>query len=229
MNKNELRLILEEGEGYKIEFKESLANIDREIVAFANSSGGRIFLGITDNKEIQDIAITNKLKSQMQDIANNCQPEDFGKKSVLRNPNIANLLNRIEYIEKMGTGISKIKRLIKSAGLPAAKFEFNTFFTATFGRPKAKKEKPIPQSGAEKFGIKFGIKGSRLKRMTDILNALLNEKTFSVADFSGRNRVTSRVIEKDLEFLKVQGIIEFHGARKTGRYVITGEGRKLMK
>lgn len=35
MNKNELLLILEEGEGYKIEFREALTNIDREIVSFA--------------------------------------------------------------------------------------------------------------------------------------------------------------------------------------------------
>jgi ATP-dependent DNA helicase RecG len=40
MNQQELMLILQEGEGYKIEFKEKLANIDKEIVAFANSSGG---------------------------------------------------------------------------------------------------------------------------------------------------------------------------------------------
>ena len=31
MNENELRQVIEEGEGYKIEFKESLANLD-EIV-----------------------------------------------------------------------------------------------------------------------------------------------------------------------------------------------------
>ena len=74
MNKDELQLILEEGEGYRIEFKESMTSIDKELVAFANSSGGRIFLGITDNKKIKSVKITNKLKSQVQDIANNCQP-----------------------------------------------------------------------------------------------------------------------------------------------------------
>ena len=40
MNKDELQLILEEGEGYRIEFKESMTSIDKELVAFANSSGG---------------------------------------------------------------------------------------------------------------------------------------------------------------------------------------------
>jgi len=74
MNEKELQLILEEGEGYRIEFKESPVNLEREFVAFANSSGGRIFLGITDNKKVNGIKITNKLKSQIQDIANNCEP-----------------------------------------------------------------------------------------------------------------------------------------------------------
>ncbi len=74
MNQEELNLILDEGEGYKIEFKEQLSNIDKEFVAFANSSGGKIFLGVSDDKKIKGITITNKLKSQIQDIANNCEP-----------------------------------------------------------------------------------------------------------------------------------------------------------
>ena len=74
MNKEELRLILEEGEGYRIEFKESLANLDKELVSFANSSGGRIFLGVADDGRIKGIQASNRLKSQIQDIANHCQP-----------------------------------------------------------------------------------------------------------------------------------------------------------
>lgn len=36
--------------------------------------------------------------------------EDFGKVSLLRNPNIANLMQRIEYIEKMGSGCKTVGR-----------------------------------------------------------------------------------------------------------------------
>ncbi len=75
MDRKELGMILKEGEGYKIEFKESLNNLDKELVAFANSSGGRIFLGVTDESEIKGIEITNELKSRIQDIANNCRPK----------------------------------------------------------------------------------------------------------------------------------------------------------
>jgi len=72
MREKEFQLILEEGEGYKIEFKESLSNIDREFIAFSNASGGRVFLGITDGRKIKGVNITDKLKSQIQDIANKC-------------------------------------------------------------------------------------------------------------------------------------------------------------
>ncbi len=75
MNKRELSLILKEGEGYKIEFKEGFNNLDKEIVAFANSSGGRVFLGVTDEGKIKGIGVTNELKSRIQDIANNCRPK----------------------------------------------------------------------------------------------------------------------------------------------------------
>jgi len=74
MDKKELKFILQEGEGLKIEFKEGINGIDKEIAAFANSDGGRIFIGIDDKNKIKGIKITNKLKSQIQDIARNCDP-----------------------------------------------------------------------------------------------------------------------------------------------------------
>ena len=69
-----LKLKCAEGDGFKVEFKEKLANLDREIVAFANASGGEIYLGVSDNGGIKGIELTNTLLSQIQDIAQNCDP-----------------------------------------------------------------------------------------------------------------------------------------------------------
>jgi ATP-dependent DNA helicase RecG len=74
VNKKEFKFILQEGEGYLIEFKERVANIDKEMVSFANGAGGRIFIGIADDGKVIGIDASNKLKSQIQDIANNCEP-----------------------------------------------------------------------------------------------------------------------------------------------------------
>lgn len=67
-------LILKEGEGQKVEFKEKLSALSSEMVAFANANGGHIYLGLTDQGNIKPLTFTNKLKSQLTDIARNCDP-----------------------------------------------------------------------------------------------------------------------------------------------------------
>jgi ATP-dependent DNA helicase RecG len=74
MKEEGLDFILQEGEGYKIEFKETASGIDKDIVAFSNAEGGRIFIGISDDKKIIGINLTNRLKSEIQNIARNCDP-----------------------------------------------------------------------------------------------------------------------------------------------------------
>ncbi len=75
MTKDELHKILELGEGQYIEFKESIdKGLQKEMVAFANASGGFIYIGISDNSEIKGINLSNTLKSQIQDTARNCDP-----------------------------------------------------------------------------------------------------------------------------------------------------------
>ena len=39
LTRKELQIVLQEGEGYRIEFKEKLSELDKELVAFANASG----------------------------------------------------------------------------------------------------------------------------------------------------------------------------------------------
>lgn len=74
MNNRELHLILQEGEGYRVEFKEEIGDLTRELVAFANASGGRIFLGVSDNRTIKGIALSNRLAAQIGDLARNSDP-----------------------------------------------------------------------------------------------------------------------------------------------------------
>lgn len=85
-------------------------------------------------------------------------PKDLGKKSVLRNPNIASLLHRVGYIEKMGTGVTKMRKLIREAGLLPPLFESGYFFTATFRRPgtKGSGRKQPPAKGRNE-GVNGGV------------------------------------------------------------------------
>lgn len=91
--------------------------------------GAKIMVEIFDDR----VAITNP-----GGLVKGLTEKNFGKISILRNPNIASLLHRANYIEKMGTGINKIKNLMLNAGLEEPKYKFDAFFTVTFKRPFAK-------------------------------------------------------------------------------------------
>ena len=75
MEINELLELIKTGEGYTLEFKESFNNsIGKEICAFANASGGKILIGVKDNKTIKGFAPSNVIISQIQAIARNTDP-----------------------------------------------------------------------------------------------------------------------------------------------------------
>jgi ATP-dependent DNA helicase RecG len=489
MTKQELELILQEGEGYRIEFKEGLSNLDREMVAFANSEGGRILVGISDRKEIGEITITGGLKSRIQDIANNCdpaipilfdeadgvlivdvregadkpyqcsggfyvrigpntqkldrdgiiefmkeegkikfdqlhdrrflfdehfdpkklrkylrlagisevldipsilvnlgvaekqegrvllnntgilffahnlgdvyfhttvtcalfkgtdkaevldrrdynedivssidgamvfmrqhlsvryemtgeprrrevpevpfealreavinavthrdyferganvmveiyddrieitnpgglvkglKPDEFGTRSALRNPNIANLLQRIEYIERMGTGIAKMRRLMVEAGLPPPEFRFSSFFSVRFERPARKRRAgTAAKRGAHSArddtatdtvsdtisdaisntisdGINDGISDGMRKRLAWIVARLAQAGFVTRRELEKQFSVSRPTAERYLALLKQANLIGLEGARKTGRYVLTERGKKLL-
>src|SRR3989339_661932 len=69
-----IELIVREGEGQTIEFKQNVSNLDKGMVAFANAMGGSVFVGINDQGVVTGIKSTNRLVSQIQDIARNCDP-----------------------------------------------------------------------------------------------------------------------------------------------------------
>ena len=66
--------LIKAGEGYNIEFKENLGKIDKEVVAFANASGGRILLGVADDGTVRGFTDSNTNRSRLQNMARNCEP-----------------------------------------------------------------------------------------------------------------------------------------------------------
>ena len=75
MNKNDLSILLQEGEGSTLEYKETISSsLSREFVAFANTAGGKILLGVRDDGSVRGIEDTNEIRARIQDIASNCDP-----------------------------------------------------------------------------------------------------------------------------------------------------------
>ncbi|MBI5193202.1 MAG: putative DNA binding domain-containing protein [Nitrospirae bacterium] len=78
MKTSEIKEIIAKGEGHHTEFKEMI--IDNEetaktITSFANTDGGKIFLGVADNGDITGIEDVDETIRRIDDIAfNRCEP-----------------------------------------------------------------------------------------------------------------------------------------------------------
>ena len=160
---------------------------------------------------------------------------EFGRKSVLRNKLIASLMLRAKYIERMGTGIKKMRRLVKKAGLKPIKFKFTNFTTLTFYR------KPLPggrglaikspeavamENFIKKLSKTLGVREIKINELLKILHHI-ESNNFSKQSYSKNNQIALRTLNRDVTLLKKHKFISFEGSKKTGKYKITKKYRKL--
>lgn len=59
---------------------------------------------------------------------------EFGEHSDYRNPLLTGLLVRLGYVERLGRGVRRVRKLMRDAGLPAPEFVANGFTRATVRR-----------------------------------------------------------------------------------------------
>ena len=190
--------------------------------ALVNAVTHRDYLnqGIYVDVEIYD----NRVEiSNFGELPKGLKKDQFGKKSMPHNHLIAELMLRVGHIEKMGTGIKKMRDLVKEAGLEPIKFEFNNFTTVIFHRKPLSSEKFISESK------NFGVKGKKRDNLLKLLSSIDKEEEFSAVSFAKREGITPRTIENYIRFLKDNNLIYFEGAPKTGRYKVTKKYEKLKE
>jgi len=142
MTEKQLHNIIEQGEGQFIEFKEKFEkNLQKEIVAFANASGGKILLGISNLGIIKRINITNKLKSQIQDIVYHCDPSIVVGLSEIKDTLIIEVKEGVNkpyscslgFFMRMGANSQKMKRdEILRLAIKTGKIRFDEQICTTF-------------------------------------------------------------------------------------------------
>jgi len=143
---------------------------------------------------------------------------DFGKRSVCRNPNIAALLLRCDYIEKMGTGIERIYEALKNENCPPVKIEYDTLFSLVFSRPSY-----ITPRGTEKPREKTREKPrekTRRKTREIILELIRKTPNITTARLAEETGLTPKGIEWQIAQLKKNGLLERIGPDKGGHWKI---------
>ncbi|HKJ67484.1 MAG TPA: ATP-binding protein [bacterium] len=103
-----------------------------------------------------------------------------------------------------------------------------------------RRKKPAPEAAppepsttrsdfSERFGEKFGLTGEPLERKIAILDQVIKGQSLDYDAIEGHFDVSHKTIKRDLKALKDLDLIEFVGAPKTGKYVLTEHGRKVIE
>ena len=159
--------------------------------------------------------------------------DDLGKTAVHRNPVLVDFFHRIGQIEKIGSGIGRMREGMKVSDHPEPVFEISSIYFRIV-LPSKKTGKPdeavddVVEFGV-KFGEKFGVKGKRRDRLANMILKLHEGKSLDITELAEKHKISKRMIEKDMEFLRKEELIIFEGPPKTGRYVLTENGKKLLE
>ncbi len=132
----------------------------------------------------------------------------FGRKSYSRNPLIFGLFARIRLVEKIGSGVPRMRALMKDAKLPLPTFETEGSFTVTFYRPV----------NFTKWVDRWVVKLS--ENRIKLLSVVFEKPEISKKEMEQKLGISGSAIDKNIEFLKKEGLISREGGAKGGRWKI---------
>jgi ATP-dependent DNA helicase RecG len=141
------------------------------------------------------------------------------RKHVLRNPLIANYLYDIFYIEKWGTGIARMRRLMREHGLAEPRLEeLGDFFAVTLYGPGDRILNLIPEEGVTDLHAP-GLND----RQIEALRLMVNEgRGLSNTDYRQLFKVSKNTASRDLKAWVKTGWVKASGAGKGTHYRAVG-------
>ncbi|WP_452223708.1 RNA-binding domain-containing protein [Lacinutrix chionoecetis] len=133
--------------------------------------------------------------------------KDFGKRSHSRNPLVFGLFARMRMVEQIGSGIGRIKDLMKENDLQPPHFSFDGMFTVTLTRP----------FDFEKWIARWE-KHLTATRIT-ILRAVHNNPKMTKTVIADLASIGSTALDNNIEHLKDLGLLDREGT-KGGRWIL---------
>ncbi len=133
---------------------------------------------------------------------------EFGKRSLSRNPLIFGLFERIRMVEQVGSGIGRMRDLMIEADLTEPEFNTEGMFTVTVRRP----------FDFNKWVDKWvdNLTGNRV----NIIKAIHENSKVSKRELEDKVGLSATAIDNNLDALKDLGLIERVGSAKGGHWQI---------
>lgn len=133
---------------------------------------------------------------------------EFGKRSLSRNPLIFGLFERIRMVEQIGSGIVRMRDLMADAKLTPPEFTMDGMFTVTFRRP---------------YDFENWVE-NWLEKLTDnrvkILREIHRNNRISTRKLEQKISVSVSAIDNSIDVLKELGLLERVGSDKGGYWKI---------
>jgi len=127
------------------------------------------------------------------------KPAEFGTKSHSRNPLVFGLFERVDMVEKIGSGISRINDAMKDAKLAKPVFITEGIFTVVFNRVTV--EETVEKTTMEK-----------------IIELIRNNSTITTKDIADSIGITAKGVEYQLAKMQEDKILIREGSKKSGNW-----------
>ena len=150
---------------------------------------------------------------------------EFGTKSHSRNPLIFGLFVRIHMVEQVGSGIGRIRDLMKTAKLPEPQFKTDGMFTVVLPRAIKSSGKNSGKSSGESTKLGWDVSKQSLidkssvkigKSAWKILEMVHSDQFITIPEMAKKLGLTERGVEKNIQKLKEQNLITRKGGERSG-------------
>ena len=132
--------------------------------------------------------------------------ELLGSLSIQRNPKIYQFLKDYGYMEGIGSGISRIRKLMRESGLKEPEFMITKDFFRVVLRIKNGKEEPKSEE--------------LTKRQLNIINYLKTHKKIKSKECASLNKISNPTAVKELTLLEKNGLIKKAGTFRGAYYIL---------
>jgi ATP-dependent DNA helicase RecG len=133
---------------------------------------------------------------------------EFGKRSASRNPLIFGLFERMRLVEQIGSGIARMRDVMKEEGLTPPEFNIDGMFTVTLRRPFDF------EKWVEKWVEK--LSDNRVK----ILREVHNNPKVTKKELEQAVSISASAIDNNIDILKNLGLLTREGSDKGGNWRI---------
>ena len=153
----------------------------------------------------------------------NIKVEDLYKKSYPRNNLLFGLMQRMDLVEKIGSGLVRIDEMMEEYLLPHPVIDVSDFyFGISFERPDLQKmtieQRMKEYENSEKVGEKVGEKLT--ENQHKIISLIKKDEKVSIVEISHRIGMAEKNVENNLRKLKEKKLIERVGPDKGGYWKI---------